>query len=324
MGDRMKICITGVGGFIPTNMLEYYIKNTSDEIVGITKTTQASYGQRVVNNLVKQYEDRLKVYYTDITDYIRLKDALDAEKPDQIIHMAAEADVSRSFDFPIDFLRTNVIGTFHILEWLRRNRGTRMVHFSTDECFATPNHLSKEDERLDPQNLYSASKASAEAYIGAYNACFDTQVQIVRPVNNFGAYQGTNRLFAKTIIRCLDNEPFSLFKETRTHLRWWIYALDTCSAVKYIIENGEKKGVYHITSDTAYKVEEVVFKILDRFGKRDLFQGYSELRPKDDESYALDGSKLRDLGWKERYTFEEALDLTIQWYKENISWFGKR
>ena len=260
----------------------------------------------------------------DINDYIKLSHILDTEKPDQIIHLAAEADVSRSFDYPYDFLMVNVEGTFSLLEWVKHNKDTRMLYFSTDEVFSEPDHLSKEEERLYPKNPYSASKASAEQYIYAYNSCFDTRCQVVRPVNNFGPHQGTNRLFAKTIVRCIDNEPFTLFKETRAHKRWWLYVEDTCRAVNHVIEKGDEKGIYHITSDTEYEVEKVVFKILDKMGKRDLFKGYADVRPKDDENYALDGSKLRGLGWKQKYTFEQGLDMTIDWYKKNLSWFSKR
>jgi dTDP-glucose 4,6-dehydratase len=318
----LKILITGVNGFIATNMVEYYLSNTNHQVIGLSKVTHATYANKPLLELAKTNKN-FRYLQCDITDINKLFSILKTENPDQIIHLAAEADVSRSFEYPTDFLHTNVYGTFNLLEWVRENK-VRMLHFSTDEVFGEPDHRSREEERLHPKNPYSASKASAEEFIRAYNHAFDTEVQVVRPVNNFGPYQGTNRLIAKTILRCLSNEPFYLFAETQKHKRWWIYTEDTCRAVDFIIKNGDKQGIYNITSEIELGVEETVFKILDIFGKRDLFKGYTEVRPKDDENYALDGKKLRDLGWTPKYSFEEGMEKTIDWYTKNMAWFEKR
>ncbi len=319
----MKILITGVNGFIATNLVDYYLNSTDYEIIGLSKDTHATYANRHIQELNKQNK-KFKSVHCDINDVNRLFGILDKERPDQIIHLAAEADVSRSFEYAGDFLQTNVYGSFNILEWVRKNTETRLLHFSTDEVFGEPDHKSEEYERLHPKNPYSASKASIEELIHAYNASFDTKIQMVRPVNNFGPYQGTNRLIAKTILRCITNEPFYLFAETQKHKRWWIYTEDTCRAVDFIIQNGEKQGIYNITSETEMGVEETVFKILDIFGKRSLFKGYTEVRPKDDENYALDGKRLKKLGWITKYSFEEGIERTIDWYKHNLDWFTKR
>lgn len=322
----MKVLITGTSGFIGTNFVDMYLKNTDYEVVGVSKFTQASYAKRTIDRVAKENK-KFTQYWCDMTDYIRLSKILSKEKPDQIIHMAAEADVSRSFDYPYDFLKTNVEGTVNLLEWLKENSGSKAIVFSTDEVFsseALTEHYSKEYERLNPQNPYSASKAAMEMFINSYNIAFDTDVTIVRPTNQFGPYQGVNRLFAKMIVRCIENDPFTLFKETHNHIRWWCYVEDTYNAINLIMEKGKPKDIYNIVSENGLTVQDVVFKILDKFGSRNLFKGYTDIRQKDDENYALDGSKLRALGWKERYTFDEALDHTIEWYKENLSWFGKK
>jgi len=323
--EEKKIMITGGTGFIATNLIEYYLKNTNSQIISITKNTQASYAQKRISYLTDTHIDRFKNYWCDITDYVKLTTILNAEEPEQIIHLAAEADVSRSFDYPYDFFHTNLIGTYNLLEWIRNNSldNTRMLHFSTDEVFSEPDHLSLENERLYPKNPYSASKAATEQYIYAWNQCYGTNVQIVRPVNNYGPYQGSNRLFAKTIINAIHNVPITLFKETKMHRRWWLYVEDTCSAVDLIINKGEKGGIYHITSDTELPVEEVVLKILEKMNKSQLFKGYREYRQKDDENYALNGQKLRSLGWKPKNSFEEGLEKTIDWYKNNLEWFAR-
>ena len=319
----MKTLITGVNGFIATNMAHYYVGNTKHEIVGLSKNTHASYGHRDMIALANN-NPRFKYLQCDLLDSNKLWSILDREAPDQIIHMAAEADVSRSFEYPYDYLKTNLEGTLNILEWIRRNTDTRMVHFSTDEVFGEPDHRSLEEEVLCPKNPYSASKAATEQYVNAYNACFGTQVQMVRPVNNYGPYQGTNRLISKTIIRCLEDEPFHLFAETKKHTRWWIYVEDTCRAVDMIIRKGEKTGIYNVTSDTEMGVEDTVMYILDKLEKKSLLQGYNDFRPRDDENYALDGTKLKKLGWKEKYTFEDGIRQTIEWYRKNINDFQKR
>ncbi|MGC8622162.1 MAG: dTDP-glucose 4,6-dehydratase [Caldisphaera sp.] len=320
-----NIVITGGTGFIATNLIEYYLKNTDAQIISITKNTQASYAQKRISDLIAAYPSKFKNYWCDITDYVKLNTILNREKPNQIIHLAAEADVSRSFDYPHDFLNTNLIGTYNLLEWIRNNglEDTKMLYFSTDEVFSEPDHLSVETERLYPKNPYSASKAAAEQYIYAWNECYGTKIQVARPVNNYGPYQGPNRLFAKTIINAINNIPITLFRETKQHKRWWLYVGDTCNAVDIIINKGDPKGIYHITSDIEFTVEEVVLKILDYMGKKELFKGYREYRPKDDENYALDGSKLKDLGWAPKYTFEEGIEKTIEWYKQNLEWFTK-
>ena len=319
----MKIAITGVNGFIASNLAEYFIRNTDHEVVGISKHTHASFAHSQMLKLEKE-SDRFKYATADLVDATRLIVLLDKENPDIVIHLSAEADVSRSFDYPFDYLNTNVKGTINLLEWLRDNNDKRMIHFSTDEVFGEPNHRSKEEEKLHPMNLYSASKAAAEQYVNAYNSKFDTDVRMVRPVNNYGPYQGTNRLIAKTIIRCLEDDPFYLFAETQKHTRWWIYVEDTCRAVDCVMNKGKPKESYNITSDVEMGVEETVMKILDIFGKRNLFKGYSQHRPKDDENYALDGAKLKALGWKEKYTFDEGLAKSIQWYRDNLTWFERK
>lgn len=310
----MKILITGDDGFVGLNLVNNFI-GSNDTIIGLSKKTLAS------GDTKHQY----KRYNADVNDIISLNEILNAEKPDWIIHLAAEADVSRSYQYPYDFIKVNTEGTFNLLEWLKHNTDTKLLYFSTDEVFGEVKQ-AKETYRPNPLNPYSASKASAEMFISAYSYAFDIKSIIFRPYNIFGLYQKPNRLFAKIIINALLDKPFTLFKETQTHKRGWIYAENIYYAVRLLMSKGILGESYNMVYDAHLSVDEIKDAILARLGKKDLFIGYSEppQRSKDDVFYDLDGTKLHELCWKPKYTFEEGLDLTIEWYKNNLSLFGRR
>jgi len=317
-----KIVITGGSGFIATNMIEYFL-DKGYYVYSLTKFTQASFAKERLTALEKSNK-RFKNYWVDLTDYIKTTNILNEINPEQIIHLAAEADVSQSYDYPTAFMHTNLMGTYNLLEWIRNySLNTRMLYFSTDEVVAEPSHAVKEDEPLNPKNPYSASKAATEMYIKAWNNAFDTKVQIIRLSNNYGPYQGTNRLIAKIILRALTNTPFELFKGTSFHKRHWLYVEDTCRATELIIRKGNPTGIYNVTSKDAYTVEEVKDIILGLLHKEKLFKGWGEVRYKDDITYQLDGSKLYKLGWKQKYSFKEGIKKTIAWYKAHTYMFPK-
>lgn len=307
----MKILITGDDGFVGKNLIDSFFENEpKTEIIGLSKKTIAS------NKVEKSYAH----YSADINDVYNLNRILDTEKPNWIIHLSAEADVSRSYLYPYDFLRVNVTGTFNILEWLKYNTDTKMIYASTDEVFGEV-HNAKETDRLHPINPYSASKAAAEQYIFAYNEAYDVDVRVIRPFNIFGRYQKTNRLFGKIITNALMDKPFNLFADTGNHKRGWIYAGNVYYAMKTIMDDNSAKGQdFNLKYDEHLSVDEVKDRILRTLHKEHLFLGYnsSDTRHKDDFFYMLNSEKIEKFRYKPKYTFEEGLDITIKWYKTNM------
>ncbi|MHB1830729.1 MAG: dTDP-glucose 4,6-dehydratase [Candidatus Micrarchaeaceae archaeon] len=306
-----KILITGDCGFVGMNLIDSFAENEPDtEIIGLSKKTIAS------NSRIKNYTH----YDVDINDVYTLYATLDKVNPDLIIHLAAEADVGRSYLYPFDFLKVNLIGSFNLLEWLRHNIGTKVIFFSTDEVFLNlSNAPSKETDKFMPENPYSASKAATECYIEAYRKAFDVDAMIVRPFNIMGVYQKPNRLISKIITTALADKPLTLFADTGKHKRGWIYSKNIYHALKLLREKGNFRESYNLKYDGYCSVDEIKDMILKKLGKEHLFKGYAETaRPKDDYAYLLDSSKIEALGYKPRYKFDEGLSETIMWYKENL------
>ena len=243
----MRILITGDDGFIGKNLVESFFENDSGTIIGLSKKTLAS------NEVNLQYTR----YNADLNDIYSLYKILDKERPDWIINLGAEADVSKSYEYPYDFLKVNLVGVFNLLEWLRYNNKTKMLHFSTDEVFGEPKTPSKETDRPNPLNPYSASKASAEMYINAYSNCFEVDARIIRPFNIFGKYQKNNRLFAKIITNALSDNEFTLFRDSSDHKRGWIYAKNIYYAIKLIMEKGKPNESYNMKYDNYLSVEDI-------------------------------------------------------------------
>lgn len=302
----MKILITGDDGFVGLNLTEMFLKETDHKIIGLSKKTIAS------SDVAHKYQR----YNADVNDVINLNQILNRVKPDWIIHLAAEADVSRSYDYPYDFLKVNTIGTFYLLEWLKHNKNTKLLYFSTDEVFAEI-QKAKENNRLNPLNPYSASKASAEMFINAYTSAFDLKTIIFRPYNIFGKWQKPNRLFSKIITNALSEKKFMLYKETHAHKRGWIYAKNIFYAVDLLMRKGKFDESYNMVADAHLSVSEVKDRILNKVRRQELFGGYKMTsgRTKDDLFYSLDGSKITKLGYKPKFSFDEGLKETINYFK---------
>jgi len=242
---------------------------------------------------------------------------------DAVINLAAETHVDRSIANPRIFLENNTIGTFNLLEAARiYNPKLRIIQVSTDEVYSDILIGSyKEEDRLKPSSPYSASKAAADMLCLAYHRTYNLDIAITRCTNNFGPYQFPEKLIPKTIIRASLGMKIPIYGSGK-NIRDWIYVLDHCEALEIILEKGRAGEIYNISSGNEEDNLTLVKKILKIMGKNEDLIEFVEDRPGHDVRYSLDSSKIRrELQWKPKYTLEDALKKTVEWYLANESWW---
>ena len=306
----MRVLITGGLGFIGSNFVRYKADKAEIVIIDALK-----YGSN--ENNLKDLE--YKFVKGDICDYELMAELI--KKTDAIVNFAAETHVDRSISNPYAFIESNVIGTYTILEAMRKvNPEAKLVHVSTDEVYGDIEKGSfKEDDLLKPSSPYSASKSSADMLVLAYVRTYGLNAVITRCTNNYGAYQFPEKLIPKAIIRAELNMKIPIYG-TGKNVRDWIYVNDHCEAINLVLEKGRKGEIYNISSGEEKTNLEVVSEILRIMEKPDLVE-FVEDRPGHDIRYSLDSSKIRKLGWKPKYSFSEGLKEMIEWYLENEWWW---
>jgi dTDP-glucose 4,6-dehydratase len=315
----MKILLTGGLGFIGSNFCRYILTKHPDyEIINIDKV---GIGANPASLHDIEDDPRYQFIKGDICNPQLVAKTI--TKVDAIINIAAETHVDRSISDPYIFLQNNTIGTYNILEEVRKhNRHARMVQVSTDEVYGTAREGSfTEKAALNPSNPYSASKASADMFVLSYCKTFDLNISITRCTNNFGPRQLPEKLIPKTIIRALRNLPIPIYG-TGANIRDWIYVIDHCAAVETVLEKGEAGEIYNISAGNEANNLDIVKKILDFLHKPQSLITFVEDRPGHDIRYSLDSSKLKSkIDWQPRFLFKEALESTVQWYVENEKWW---
>ena len=242
---------------------------------------------------------------------------------DTVVNIAAETHVDRSISDPYTFLENNTIGTYTVIDAIRKhNPRARMVQVSTDEVYGAAEEGSfTEKTALNPSNPYSASKAAADMFVISYHKTFKLNTSITRCTNNFGSYQLPEKLIPKTIIRAIRNLPIPVYG-TGTNIRDWINVLDHCSAVETVLEKGKTGEIYNVSAGNEITNIEIIKKILAILNKPETLITYVEDRPGHDIRYSIDSTKLRtQLNWQPKFSFEEALESTVQWYVENEKWW---
>ena len=311
----MKILITGGLGFIGSNFVRYLVEEVGMDAAEITVVDALKHGSNENNLKDLDY----KLVKGDICDYELMAELV--KGVDAIVNFAAETHVDRSISNPYAFIESNVIGTYTILEVTRKvNPEARLVHISTDEVYGDIDEGSfKEEDRLRPSSPYSASKASADMFVLAYVRTYGLNAVITRCTNNYGAYQFPEKLIPKAIIRAELNMKIPIYG-TGKNVRDWIYVKDHCEAINFVLEKGERGGIYNISSGEEKTNLEVVSEILRIMNKPDLVE-FVEDRPGHDIRYSLDSSKIRKSGWKPKYSFSDGLKETVECYLENERWW---
>jgi dTDP-glucose 4,6-dehydratase len=242
---------------------------------------------------------------------------------DSIVHFAAESHVDRSIEDASAFVKTNVLGTFILLDSALKYNIKRFVHISTDEVYGSRIEGSfKETDILTPSSPYSSSKAGSDLIAQAYYITHKLPVIVTRCTNNFGPYQYPEKLIPLFITNLLEDQTVPVYG-TGKNVRDWIYVLDHCKAIDFVLHNGSNGEIYNIGGGAEKNNIEITGKILEILGMNESMIEFVKDRPGHDFRYSLDCSKLKALGWAPEYDFETALRDTVKWYVEKRGWWKK-
>jgi dTDP-glucose 4,6-dehydratase len=330
-----RIIVTGGAGFIGFNYVrELLAAEPQTEVVVLDKLTYAG-NPRSIAEL--SAEPRLRFVQGDIGDKALVRDLLASTKPAAIVHFAAESHVDRSIDGPEDFIQTNVVGTFHLLEEARHylagnpDSAFRFLHVSTDEVFGAlgPDGAFVETTPYDPRSPYSASKAASDHLVSAYVHTYKFPAITTNCSNNYGPYQFPEKLIPLTILNALAGNRLPVYGKGE-NVRDWIYVTDHCAAVRAVLERGRIGECYLVGSRNERKNLDVVHTICDVLDEkrprpdgsshRSLIQFVTD-RPGHDFRYAIDPSKAeREIGWRAEIGFADGIRRTIDWYLANRAW----
>jgi len=331
--------VTGGSGFIGSNFIRFILSNGyADKIIDLDKLTYAGNPQ----NLLKYDNDKRYAFVQgDICDQELVQELFLLHKPDVIINFAAESHVDRSIDGPSDFIRTNISGTYTLLQKSLRyyqsltkedQKSFRFHHISTDEVFGSLDNdgIFTEETPYDPSSPYSASKASSDHLVRAWHRTYGLPIIISNCSNNYGPYQFPEKLIPLMILNCLQEKPLPVYG-TGENIRDWLFVDDHCDAIHTIIEKGEIGETYNVGGNNEIKnidIVKTICNLLDNIRPSENLKSYQELitfvkdRPGHDLRYAIDSSKLQNkLGWSPKETFETGIRKTIDWYLDNKTWW---
>lgn len=311
----MNLLVTGGMGFIGSNFIRYYLDNHPD--ANIVNIDALRCGANPINLAQIEDDNRYSFVEGDIADY-GLVSKLIKDK-DVVVNFAAETHVDRSISAPETFFKSNVTGTFNLLEAIRkRNSNAKLVHISTDEVYGDIlNGSSREDSPLKPSSPYSASKASSDLFVLAYARTYKMHNMITRCTNNYGPCQFPEKLIPKTIIRALRSLKIPIYG-SGSQIRDWIHVGDHCRAVELVMERGEPGEIYNISAQEEKTNKDVVVSILKILSKDEHLIEFVKDRPGHDLRYSLDSTKIRvELGWHPKHVFADGLKETVNWYINN-------
>lgn len=313
----MRILVTGVLGFIGSYFARYLIKETDHSVVGINRQTDSRSFSRIAE--IKD-DPRFILILKDLTQDISGV----AEDVDWVVHFAAKTFVDHSIRDPTPFIASNIVGTYNLLEELRRTKTVkRYVQFSTDEVYGSIlTGRYAEDSKLNPTNPYSATKAAGDALCISYFNTYGLPIIITRTENNFGPYQHPQKALPKFVKCALEGKKLPIYGDGK-HVRMWIWVRDTCEALMRLLGQGVNGEIYNIAGEHEIQNIDLAKLILRTLGKpedqTELIPDFN-IRPGHDRRYALDSTKIRSLGWRPS-PFEPSLKLSVDWYSQNQWWF---
>jgi dTDP-glucose 4,6-dehydratase len=334
----MTILITGAAGFIGANFVLDWLALSQEPVVNLDKLTYAGNLETLAS---VQGDDRHIFVQGDIGDNALVASLLAQHRPRAVINFAAESHVDRSIHSPDDFIQTNIVGTFRLLEAVRAYWGNlpsedkaafRLLHVSTDEVYGSlgaGDAAFTEQHRYEPNSPYSASKAASDHLVRAYHHTYGLPVLTTNCSNNYGPYHFPEKLIPLMIVNALAGKPLPVYGDGM-QIRDWLYVKDHCSAIRRVLEAGKLGEVYNIggwNEKPNIDIVNTVCALLDELRPRadgasyNTQISYVKDRPGHDRRYAIDASKIeRELGWKPAETFDTGIRKTVQWYLANPEW----
>ncbi|MDD4004538.1 MAG: dTDP-glucose 4,6-dehydratase [Elusimicrobiaceae bacterium] len=317
----MKIVITGGLGFIGSNFVRHMLKTRPEftEVINLDKMTYAGNPENLAD---VADAPGYKLVKADICDRAAVADCLAGA--DMVVHFAAETHVDRSIMYPDEFIKTNVLGTQVLLDTARRLGVKRFVHICTDEVYGSvETGESVETDPLIPNSPYSASKAASDMLARSYFITYGFPVMITRCSNNFGPYQHPEKAVPLLISNALEDRPFPLYGDGR-NVRDWLFVQDHVTGIEAVMDKGKPGEAYNIGGGTELANVDMITRVLDVMGKPHSLITRVKDRPGHDRRYSLSCAKIeRELGWKARHSFEEAIKLTVDWYRANPDWIRR-
>ncbi len=312
-----KILVTGGAGFIGSNFVLYALERWPDaEIVVLDKLT---YAGNLENLKAVRDAPRFTFIKGDIADEDVVRRAMAG--CDAAMNFAAETHVDRSILFPKEFVWTDVVGTFTLLEAARDLGVKKFVQVSTDEVYGSVDEGAFDElAALNPSSPYSASKAGGDLLALAYAKTFDAPVLVARSTNNYGPYQYPEKFIPLFITNALDGRPLPVYGDGR-QVRDWLHVRDNCEALALLLERGEAGTVYNVAGDCELENIDVARRILKALGKAESLITYVKDRPAHDRRYALSCERVKALGWKAETPFDAGLAETVRWYVEHEDWW---
>lgn len=314
----MKILVTGGAGFVGSNFINYMLKKYDYKIINLDKLTYAGN----LENLVKASKNNDYTFVKgDICDKELVLDLL--SDCDTIINFAAESHVDRSIESPDIFIQTNVNGTVNLLNCARAKKIERFIQISTDEVYGSIKEgYFTETTPISPNSPYSSSKASADLFVQAYFKTYGLPALITRCSNNYGPYQYPEKLIPFFITRLLDNKKVPVYGDGQ-NVRDWLYVEDHCRGIDLVLHKGCDGEIYNIGGHNEKTNIEITKIILEKMGKDENCIEYVTDRLGHDRRYAISNDKIRNkLGFEVKYSFENGISDTIDWYLKNIEWIN--
>lgn len=316
------ILVTGGCGFIGSHFVRFLLeKYRTARLVNVDLLTYAGNLENV-RDIAK--DPRYQFYKADIGDYETMNRILKKHRIDCVVNFAAESDNNKAIRSPIDFAKTNALGTAVLLEAARQNKVKRFHHISTCEVFGElplgSKNIFTELSPYRPRTPYNAAKASADHIVKSYYHTFGLPVTISHTCNNYGSHQFPEKVIPVFVLKAFSDRPLPIFQSSGNK-REWIHVLDNCRALDVVLQKGVAGEAYNIGTGLEKSIMEIADDILAVLEKPDTLKTIIPDRPGHDMRYLLDSSKIRKLGWKPQVKWNEGLKETVHWYKNNEAWW---